>query len=276
MEVNCKNCKKLFAGDFCPACGQRVINHRFTVKESITWFFSSIFNLEKGFFHTTWALIKTPGKVISDYTKGITVPYAHPFRFIFVWATITTLVALYTGIYDEVGKMSAGMNEQSAASSAFMEQYMKFLKQYTSVIYMIFIPFFAMGTSIFYRKHKLYFAEHLILNSYSQGVTIAIGLPLTISIFFVPVEYMMLISLISVSLGGLVFSYVNSRFFKENIVLSILKYILIMIVTIVLVSILVIILITIHGLLIKFAGFENVYKALFEGTKAIEAVKVVQ
>lgn len=31
-------------------------------------------------------------------------------------------------------------------------------------MYMVLIPFFAMGTKIFYRRHKLYFAEHLILS----------------------------------------------------------------------------------------------------------------
>ncbi|MFT6167483.1 MAG: hypothetical protein ACJAV5_002045 [Vicingaceae bacterium] len=42
--------------------------------------------------------------------SGITIPYAHPFRFIFVWATISTLIALYTGAYDDIGTISAEIN----------------------------------------------------------------------------------------------------------------------------------------------------------------------
>jgi len=46
-----------------------------------------------------------------------------------------------------------------------------------SVTYLVLKPFFAVGTKFIYRKHKLDFAEHLILNSFSQGTFIAIGLP---------------------------------------------------------------------------------------------------
>lgn len=66
------------------------------------------FNLETGFLHATWALIKNPGKVVSEYLSGITIAYAHPIRFIFVWATVSTIIAVYTGVCDEIGKIVAG------------------------------------------------------------------------------------------------------------------------------------------------------------------------
>jgi hypothetical protein len=63
--------------------------------------------------------------------------------------------------------MGADANEQGGASGAFLDAYMKLLKQEMSVVYMMLVPFFSIPMSLFYRKHKLYFAEHLILNSYS-------------------------------------------------------------------------------------------------------------
>jgi len=162
VKQHCKSCSTPLQGSFCFSCGQRSISKRFTVKESVGWLLTNIFNLEKGFLHTSWALIKAPGKVVSEYLSGITISYAHPFRFIFVWATASTLIAVYTGVYDEIGKITAGMNPNNPFGASFAQEYGKFLKQYMSLMYMAFIPFFAIGTKLFYLKHKLYFAEHLI------------------------------------------------------------------------------------------------------------------
>ncbi len=80
--LQCKNYQTEFDGNFCPNCGQKYIDKRFTVKESIAWAFHSIFNFDKGFGLTSKDLILKPGKVIIGFLNGITVKYAHPFRFI--------------------------------------------------------------------------------------------------------------------------------------------------------------------------------------------------
>jgi hypothetical protein len=109
METVCKSCSSNLNGTYCSICGQKVISKRFTLKKSVGWLFANIFNLEKGFLSTTWDLIKKPGKVVSNFLNGITVPYAHPFRFIFVWATVSTLIAVYTGAYDKMGEIGLDM-----------------------------------------------------------------------------------------------------------------------------------------------------------------------
>lgn len=276
MEVICKCCRSNLSGAYCSSCGQRTIDKRFTLKESIGWLLTNIFNLEKGFLHTTWALIKKPGKVISDYLSGITVPYAHPFRFIFVWATVSTLIAVYTGAYDEVGKITAEINPDNPLGESFAEDYGKFLKKYMSIMYMAFIPFFAIGTKLFYMKHRLYFAEHLILNSFSQGASIAIGLPVMFCYFLVPHESYMILGGVSFTLSVLVVAYINSRFFKENIILSIVKYILNYLILFIMIFILGIIGVLIHILLIKYAGFENVYETLKAAAEAAKAAEVAK
>ena len=237
---------------------------------------TNIFNLERGFLHTTWALIKNPGKVVSEYLSGITISYAHPFRFIFVWATVSTLIAVYTGAYDEIGRLCVEMNGQSATNNAFATEYTKFLKQYMSLMYLVLIPFFSLGTMLFYRKHKLYFAEHLILNSFSQGTSIAIGLPIMICYLVLPPESYKILGGVSIVVGILVVSYIYARFFGENMLLSILKYILVFALMMVFLMILAVIGVLIHILLIKYAGFENIYEGLkgaADAAKAAEATK---
>ena len=53
-----------------------------------------------------WDLIEKLGNVVSNFLSGITVPYARPFRFIVVWDTVSTLIAVYTVAYDEMCKIS--------------------------------------------------------------------------------------------------------------------------------------------------------------------------
>jgi len=81
----------------------------------------------------------------------------------------------------------------------------------------------------------------------------------------------MILGVVSMVLGVLVVSYVNSRFFAENIILSIIKYILNYLLLFVQIFVLAIIAVLVHVLLIKYAGFENVYESLKGAAEAAKA-----
>jgi hypothetical protein len=88
----------------------------------------------------------------------------------------------------------------------------------------------------------------------------------------VPLEGGSILSATAMIVGLSVLSYVNSRFL-EIIFLSLLKYLATYFRTSTLIVFLGIIGVFIHLLLIKFAGFENVYETL---KRAAEASKMVQ
>lgn len=253
----CKNCAFHFKGNFCPNCGQKDITKRFTTKESISWLFSSIFNLEKGFYLTTIELFKTPGKLVREYLDGVTIKYIHPFRYLFLWATISTLIAVYTDAYDQMSELGNSLNPESKTQAAFNKSYLIFLKQYMSFIILGMIPFFSLASSLIYKKQKLYFAEHLILNSYLNSLTIIVGIPILLLHLFLPTS--LYLSLSSMVMSALVAGYMYSKFFKENYLLSVMKYVVIYILTVLFIMIIGIVVVIIHILLIKFAGFENIY-----------------
>ncbi|MFT6167482.1 MAG: hypothetical protein ACJAV5_002046 [Vicingaceae bacterium] len=62
MEQSCKNCGTTLKGSYCFNCGRRTISKRFTVKESIGWLLTNIFNLEKGFYTLLGHSLKRQGK----------------------------------------------------------------------------------------------------------------------------------------------------------------------------------------------------------------------
>lgn len=86
MEVTqCKNCNTTFQGNFCNACGQRVIgNSRLKMTAVIQDFFDNTFNLHKGFFFTLWHLLLRPGRVAQSYIDGQRKRYTNPTRFMVI------------------------------------------------------------------------------------------------------------------------------------------------------------------------------------------------
>lgn len=83
--MNCKNCKNLYSGKFCPNCGQRdVANKRLNFSEIIVDFFDNAFNIHRGLFYTFWNLIINPGKVGKSYIEGQRKKYTNPARYLII------------------------------------------------------------------------------------------------------------------------------------------------------------------------------------------------
>lgn len=237
--ITCKNCGHQYEGNFCPNCGQRHIDKRFNLKDSVIWVFVSIFNMERGFVPTTLQLITRPGETIRKYLNGITIPYAHPFRFIFIWATISALLTVYFGFMEQAQEMMAqGYGEELNYSEQQMEFTRKsneFVRNYFSLVTMAMIPFFSLFTYLFFRKKKYNYAEHLILNSYANASSIVIGIPLMA--LYPIINNIQLVGTISLIVSTLVISRIYALFFKVNAVIATIKYILAFVLTIVTITI---------------------------------------
>ena len=163
----CKNCGHEYEGNFCPNCGQKYIDKRYNLKDSIVWFFNSIFNLDHGFLYTTKELVVKPGHVIRSVLNGITINYTHPFRLLFIWATINTLAVIFFGTFDEQTAEITNSFEYSEAQQKFQQEVNAYMKKYLNFVIMLNIPFFSIFSGLLYRKRKFNFAEHLIINSYA-------------------------------------------------------------------------------------------------------------
>jgi len=218
----CKKCNAELQGKFCANCGQKVISTRYTVKESVGWVFGSIFNLDHGFFYTSKLMLTKPGKVVNDFMNGVTVGYSHPFRFLFFWATISAIIGAYFGAFEESGLVFNKMAGQSEEEIARARKVMLFMKQYMSFIIMAFVPFSALGSYLVLKPKKLNYAEHLILNSYSTGISTAIGLPIVFAYAFT--DNFNILSLLSFALGFLIIGRVYAKTFDDHYFVGVLRY----------------------------------------------------
>jgi len=231
--IVCKNCGNNYEGNFCPSCGQRYIDKRFTLKDSIAWLFASVFNLERGFLPTTIQLITKPGVTIRNYLSGITIPYAHPFRFVFIWSTVSAILTVYLGIFDEstaaITQTTSEDLNYSAQQQEFMARYNEFIKNYLAFVTMGMIPITSFFTYLLFKKKGFNYAENLVMQAYATGSSVVIGLPVIILYYFLddPNLFIMIIMLLSL----VVVTRVYKLFFKVNVFQAFIKYILSIILT---------------------------------------------
>jgi len=252
--INCKNCKNDFEGNYCPNCGQKVINKRFNLKDSVAWLLNSIFNLDHGFMYTTRELLVNPGFVIRNVLNGVTVRYMHPFRILFVWATISTLFVIFLGTFDEQTAEIIDSMEYSESQRAIQEKTNAVMKKYLNFVIMANVPVIALLSLLFYRKKKYNFTEHMVVNSYGFALTTAVGVIITLlQYIFHSAGVMIWLSMLS---NVLIMAYVYKSTFEENYFVSLFKYLLSFLLSYLLVVIFISILIFIAVLLTKTMGLD--------------------
>lgn len=256
--INCKNCSKLYEGSFCPSCGQKYISKRYTTKESILWLFSSIFNLEKGFVYTTKQLIISPGKVIKEFLDGVTVRYSHPFRFLFIWASISAILTHYTTALEDSSTIFGTPENQTGNQLAFQNDFLGLMKNYMSFYIMGMVPLLSMASYLVFKRKKFNYAEHLIINAYGNASSIYIGLPVTF-LYFV-MEDTKNLPYLALLLSFVVISRVYAKSFNDNYVIAALKYIVSFVLSMLMFMIIFVIGLIIYLIYLEMNGLENPFK----------------
>lgn len=164
-EIICKNCGNHYHGKFCNDCGQKLIVDRYTVKHLFNIAFSS-FDLHKGVLYTAKCLFVNPGRIVIDYLGGKTKCYYNPISYLLIIASIYALLMIGFNIFDsnlEEMNEILGHDEQQSKLQGIINTY---IKKYLSFISIITIPFYSLFSRWILKKHKLNYAEHLIINSF--------------------------------------------------------------------------------------------------------------
>jgi len=127
-----------------------------------------LFNLEKGFFYTLWELTVRPGKAIRGYLFEDRTKLSKPFGFLFLAIALSTYVSVTYVFTDEVMANSYTANPQSGNKETleWMKPIMGYFIDYFNFYLLTTIPFFSFFSYLFYKKPRLYLAEHFVINSY--------------------------------------------------------------------------------------------------------------
>lgn len=218
----CENCGATLRGRVCHDCGQRVITKRWSIKVLFNQFVAQLTNIERGFLYTTGQLFKAPGKLVTDYWKGRTIPYYNPFRYMIIWTTINLLLAFWLGIDEMIQSAVSAPDAQINVDPERFDEVTQQFNSWLNVLVLLIVPVKSVLTYLFFRNRKRNYAEHLIMNSfiYGQGAFIS-----SVTQFvFVFIPYYFAIYFPFYFLVGLAYdSYVFQRTFKQPWWLIIVK-----------------------------------------------------
>lgn len=167
----CKNCGQSFEGNYCHDCGQKAsvgrINRAYVFEEVL----GSIFQVDKGFFHTVWALFVRPGRCIHDFLDGKRKNYFKPIPYVLTLSTVYFLLVLLTDqntwLDDLISGFMIGATEKNEAATTH-PVVVWFSKNYAYTT-LLLLPVFSLASySLFYKFGKNYL-EHIVLNAYVTG-----------------------------------------------------------------------------------------------------------
>lgn len=82
-EVTCSNCGHVFAGNYCPECGQKATPAA-SIPGVMSGFFRGVADIEQGLWSTLVGLTIRPGQTLSQYLGGVRGGLVQPGRYLFL------------------------------------------------------------------------------------------------------------------------------------------------------------------------------------------------
>ena len=218
----CKNCNNPFNGNFCPECGQKFIDKRITLRHSLSHLFQSLTNIDRGLWATSWLMFRNPGKVIRDFIRGVTVPYFHPFRFVFFWLTLQVLFFVSTGFYEKIQKNVNDQMGTTPNTSPAMDSFMHIYYSYMNIFMLLALPAMAFGSWLVFRKKGYNYAEHLVIGAYMYGAISLMSLILS-PFMLISIEHFGIAAFFTMPLTFIYQTYVYRSLFPQNWVILFFK-----------------------------------------------------
>lgn len=175
----CLNCGNLLSDKYCEKCGQISTTHRFSLSHVFAHdFLHGIFHIHKGLLFTIKELFVRPGHAVREFIQGKRVIYFNYFTLLVMVITVGVILNEFTTTsLTEIIAPDPGAKEFTSVLEQFSRKYPRLFTFST-------IPIIACFSWFWFRKAKLNYAEHLVLNAYRASGELILNTCFTaISIF---------------------------------------------------------------------------------------------
>ncbi|GAB5565988.1 MAG: hypothetical protein Wins2KO_30510 [Winogradskyella sp.] len=232
--MNCKNCHTEIHDhdDYCPSCGARVIRNRLTFKNLFEHISETFFNYDNKLLRTLISLIIRPEVVIDDYVNGVRKRFVNPISFFGLSLSLSGLsLFIIKKFYLEYFDMMAWMADLEIFNNPYSqemlaEQSMGNTMEYTSFIFSMMIPAFALISWVVFLDNRYNFTEHIVLYMYSLSFYSILSVIFGQIIFLTTPESYIPFLLITYPIMLLYHCYLLKRLFKLSIGQLVLRTIL--------------------------------------------------
>ncbi|HSN60886.1 MAG TPA: DUF3667 domain-containing protein [Ferruginibacter sp.] len=170
---------------------------------------------DKGIFHLLLKMFVKPGIVAREYiVEGKRKRYFTPFQYILIVGAIAAFVAANTQFIESTTEAFSNNVGYSARQMAFMQKINSYQSKYYNFMILMQLPFYAMATTIMYKKYRYNFAEHLTLQTFITAQATVIAMLIMLSVFISGKPSGFLVSLMGfVTTGFQIFAFM--QFFDE-------------------------------------------------------------
>jgi hypothetical protein len=194
-NTSCLNCGDIIPENkgFCAGCGQKANTHRLTLPEIIHDAIHAITHADKGFFHLVKEMAVKPGIVAREYIEGKRKKFFNPFSFLVIVTGILVLVSSNFKIFGGTMKKQEINNEiknetkPNPVKEAMLRRSAKmldFIDNHSNLFLFVSTPFLSFFFWLFYKKKKLFYAEHLTAMAFFNAFIMIVT-----SLFFAPLIY---------------------------------------------------------------------------------------
>lgn len=169
--MECKNCSEHFEGNFCPNCGQSATVELLNAKNFLKEISGSVFQINRGLLFTIRELFLRPGLSIRNYLEGKRKPYFKPIAYAFTLSTIYFLFARLFGSETFINAFATGWSNGATdqeINGRGVELLNWFVANYGYTV-LLLLPVFALASHLAFRKFRLNYLEHMVLNAYITG-----------------------------------------------------------------------------------------------------------
>ncbi|MBT8235077.1 MAG: DUF3667 domain-containing protein [Bacteroidia bacterium] len=193
--MECKNCKNPLSDlvFYCEKCGAKVIRNRLNLKNLFSFIIESYFNIDNSFLKTIIYLFKDPRDVIHGYITGLRKKYMNPIAFMTIAITLSGFLVIL--IQQKMGDLdlslfNAGANQEGVQN--FNQKVLAFTNEYSSLLYLLFIPVFAFAGWLTFNKNGYNLTEYTVVITYAQAQFSLLTFPFSVAIlYFAPQSYLM-------------------------------------------------------------------------------------
>lgn len=168
--MNCKNChtKLQEQDEYCKNCGGKVIRNRLTFRNLFEHISETFFNYDNTLLKTFITLFKKPEDVIDSYINGTRKKYVNVISYFALAITISGIYMFIINKYfPEVMDFSF---MATSGQEEFQKKNMTFVKEYQSIVMMLYVPMYAlMARVVFFNLKKYNYTELLVVFLYIQA-----------------------------------------------------------------------------------------------------------